>query len=207
MIIDPNMSPEDVLSHSIQDARRKLTEIARQEMFSRFGLIFWGLLLVLLDFKINGFDILPDLIGYILVAIGCAGLSEVSRRFSTASHLSWTMLALTLIAYALRDGGGIGFGFLHVAVDCAMMWFLLGGVMELAASRQRMDLSERASNRRVAYVVVMSLASLTGFVAQGSSAASAILSVGLMVCIFALLFLILHLIHRVKHELAGDHVV
>ena len=207
MIIDPSMSPEDALSHSLQDARRKLTEIARQEMFSRFGLIFWGLLLVLLDFKINGFDILPDLIGYILVAIGCAGLSNVSRRFSTASALSWIMSAITLIAYALKGGAATALGFLHLAVDGAMMWFLLGGVMELAASRQRMDLSERASNRRVAYVVLMSLASLAGFVVQGSSAVSAILSVGLMVCIFALLFLILHLIHRVKHELAGDHVI
>jgi len=204
MTIDPNRSREDALSHSLQDARRRLTAVAHQEMFSRFGLIFWGLLLVLLDFNINGFDILPDVIGYILVAIGCAGLSNVSPRFSTAGALSWIMLAVTLIAYFLNGGAATGWGFVHLVVDGAMMWFLLGGVMELAASRQRMDLSERASNRRVAYLVLMSLASVSGFAMEGSGAASAILAVGLIVCIFVLLFLILHLIHRVKHELAGD---
>jgi hypothetical protein len=41
-------------------------------MSTSFGYIFWGLILVILDFKINGFDLLPDVIGYVLVGIGSA---------------------------------------------------------------------------------------------------------------------------------------
>ena len=173
-------------------------------MFTRFGQIFWGLLLVILDFRINRIDILPDLVGYILVAAGCAGLSGVSRHFSTAGVLSWVLAAFALIVYALRGGAATGFKFLSLAVDCAMMWFLLGGVMELAAARERMDLSTQAANRRIAYVALTCLAALAGFVAQGSRDAAVVMAVVLVICILPLLFLILHLIHRAKHELAND---
>jgi hypothetical protein len=173
-------------------------------MFTRFGQIFWGLLLVILDFRINRIDILPDLIGYILVAVGCAGLAGVSRHFSTASVLSWVLAAFPLIACALRGSTATVFGFLSLAVDCAMMWFLLGGVMELAAARERMDLSTHAANRRIAYGALMGLAALAGFVAQGSRDAAVVMAVVLVICTLLVLFLILDLIHRAKHELAND---
>jgi len=174
-------------------------------MSTRFAQVFWGLLLVILDFKINRIDILPDFLGYILVAIGCSGLASISRHFSTASTLSWILVAFAFVGYALRGSASTVFGILNLAVDCAMMWFLLGGVMELAVARQRTDLSERASNRRIAYVVVMCLATLAGLVAQGSRDAAVVMVVVLVICILPLLFLILHLIHRAKHELTTDH--
>jgi hypothetical protein len=172
-------------------------------MFTSFGQIFWGLLLVILDVRISRIDILPDFIGYILVAVGCAGLSGASRHFSVASVLSWVLAVLSLVAYALRGSTATGFGFLCLAFDSAMMWFLLGGVMELAAARERLDLSTRAANRRIAYVALMCLAALAGFVAQSSRDAAVIMAVVLVICTLPLLFLILHLIHRAKHELTN----
>jgi hypothetical protein len=71
-----------------------------------------------------------------------------------ASVLSWILTAVALIAlldYMMPHGVATGLELLSVAVECAMMWFLLGGVMELAAARQRVDLSERGSQCRVAY--------------------------------------------------------
>jgi hypothetical protein len=32
---------------------------------ARFGQVFWGLLLVILDVNINHFDVLPDFVGYV----------------------------------------------------------------------------------------------------------------------------------------------
>jgi low temperature requirement protein LtrA len=174
-------------------------------MSTRFAQIFWGLLLVILDLRINRIDILPDFLGYILVALGCGGLTSFSRDFSTARTLSWILVAFALVGYVLHGSAATVFGILNLAVDCAMMWFLLGGVMELAMARQRSDLSERASNRRIAYVVVMCLATLASLVAQGSRELAVVMVVVLVICILPLLFLILHLIHRAKHELTGDH--
>jgi hypothetical protein len=177
--------------------------ISAQTMSTRFGLVFWGLLLVILDFNINGIDILPDVVGYILVAIGCAGLSSVSHRFSTASVLSCILAALALIAYILRGSIATGLEYVSLAVDIAMIWFLLGGVMELATARQRMDLSERASQYRIVYTVLMCLATLAGVV----GGPAVVMGIVVVICMLTLLILILHLLYRAKHELTGDFAV
>jgi hypothetical protein len=58
-------------------------------MATHFTQLFWGLLLVILDFfMINGFDLLADGVGYLIVAAGCRGLSSLSSRFETAQILS-----------------------------------------------------------------------------------------------------------------------
>jgi hypothetical protein len=82
-----------------------------------------------------------------------------------------------------------------------MIWFLLSGVMELAVARQRPYLSGQASQCRVANVALMCLQWLVGVLARSPGAADvmAIVSVG---CVVLLLFLILQLIYRARHELS-----
>lgn len=177
--------------------------ISARTVSTRFGLIFWGRLLVILDLYIFDIDVLPDFIGYIIVAVGCAGLSSVPRRFTVASVLSSILTAFALTACLLPGGIATGFEFLNIAVGCTMIWFLLGGVMELAPARQRVDLSERASQCRIAYVVLRCLAALAGVV----GGPAIVMGVVVVVCILTLLILILHLLHRAKHELTGDLAV
>ena len=57
------------------------------QIATRFGQVFWGLLLVILDVTINRFDILPDFIGYILVAVGLGGLTGLSPPVCDSPHL------------------------------------------------------------------------------------------------------------------------
>lgn len=171
---------------------------------TRFRQIFWGLLLVILDLKLNGFDVLPDFIGYILVAVGCGGLASLSRRFSTAQTLSGVLVVLSLVGFVFPTDLAFLYGLVYLAVDCAMIWFLLGGVMEFASARERPDLERLASSRRVAYVVLMSGITLIGLVAQGSQQVTLLMLVIFVTCTIPLLILILHLIHRVQHELGAD---
>ncbi|MEK7953363.1 hypothetical protein [Luteolibacter soli] len=171
-------------------------------MALRFIQIFWGLLLVVLDFNINQIDILPDILGYILIALGCRGLRDASPRFSTAATLAWIMAILSVAGYAVR-GNSIGFSLLSSAMDCAMMWFLLGGVMELANSRQRQDLSQRASSRRIAYVAIAALSTLIGYTIQ-SPGDGVVIGIALLIGMLVVLCLILHLIHRSIRELSDD---
>jgi len=51
---------------------------------SALNKIFWGTLLVFLDFQINHFDIFPDFFGYIFIYLGLAGLASYSNHFSKA---------------------------------------------------------------------------------------------------------------------------
>ncbi len=106
-------------------------------MSLRFAQIFWGLLLTILDFKFNGLDILPDFLGYILIALGCRGLAEFSDSFLLAGRLGWIMVAFPFVGYALRGNLWIVTKILNRAIDTGMIWFLLGGVMELAVASRR----------------------------------------------------------------------
>ena len=58
------------------------------------GKIFWGLVLWFFDFRLNGFDLLPDAVGLLLVASGSLGLRAGSRRFSSASTLCFVLAGL-----------------------------------------------------------------------------------------------------------------
>ncbi|AMQ07616.1 hypothetical protein [Sporosarcina psychrophila] len=53
-------------------------------MASALNKIFWGTLLVFLDFNINHFDIFPDFLGYLFIYLGLAGLVSYSNHFSKA---------------------------------------------------------------------------------------------------------------------------
>ena len=53
--------------------------------------IFFGWLLVFLNFTINGFDILPDFIGYLLIFAGVNKLAEKSPYFGEARIFALVM--------------------------------------------------------------------------------------------------------------------
>ena len=38
------------------------------------GKIFWGLIFVLLDFNVGRFDIIPDFVGYVFIALVIVGI-------------------------------------------------------------------------------------------------------------------------------------
>ena len=179
-------------------------------MSANFALIFWGLLLVFLNFRIDHVDILPDFVGYILVAVGCSRLSGASRCFPTARSLSCVLVLFDVLSYALSGSAATSFNLLERIVHCTMMWFLLGGLMELAQAQHRTDLSDRASRYRAAYVVAMCLATLAGLLAQSSrysvGEVGTVLAICILAALFLVLFLIFHLIYRFKHEVGKGYV-
>jgi hypothetical protein len=169
-------------------------------MFTYFGSIFWGLLLVFLDFSINGFDLLPDVLGYGLVAGGAGGLAKHYDSFRTATSLSWLLAVGSVVVFFISDPAGARFfGLLMTGFHCALIWTLLGGVIVLATDQSRPDLAERAASRRVAYVVLTVATLLLGWLPGGVLLAP--LAIVLLVAVFVVIVMILHLIHRVRYEL------
>lgn len=173
-------------------------------MTASIGYIFWGLLVVILDFNINQFDILPDFIGYILIAVGSNGLVSASRHFATARNSCWALMALSLIELIIKGDIEAVLGIIHLALNCTMMWFLLGGFMGIAVSYNRQDLAEKASNRRIVYVSLMCIASLLGFIAHEVRDIAALAVVVIVVAMLVLVVMILHLIHQVKSVLVEN---
>jgi hypothetical protein len=73
-------------------------------MTSRFKLVFRGVLFAFLSIQIDHFDALPDVIGYVLLVIGCGGLSS---HFTMAQVL-WAILAVLSVVPGWFIGGHSG---------------------------------------------------------------------------------------------------
>lgn len=62
-----------------------------------FNLIFWGLLFVVLDIRISSVDlVLPDFVGYILIASGLSRLASHHQWFRTARILAIVLVFVSL---------------------------------------------------------------------------------------------------------------
>ena len=171
-------------------------------MHARLGQIFWGLLLVILDFRVNDLDLLPDFLGYIIVAVGAAGLIEASARFRPARNLGWVLAFLSLAGLFFVRDASVVLGLITTALDCALVWCLLGGVMDISSAKGRPDLAEQASKRRVAYLALTCVMTLIGLTAGGERNAAELPIVLGIVTMLVLVVMILRLISRVRHEVA-----
>ena len=59
---------------------------------------YWGFFFIMLSFRIQGFDILPDFAGYILFAIGFNSLSEKSEHFKVAAKFNMPLVVISLFS-------------------------------------------------------------------------------------------------------------
>ncbi|WP_210470655.1 hypothetical protein [Sporosarcina sp. 6E9] len=74
------------------------------------NLIFWGYLFVLLQFNIEMIDILPDPIGYCLIASGCFGLREHYPIAQKAGIFAVGMIFVSIPTTFVNLDGVISFG-------------------------------------------------------------------------------------------------
>jgi hypothetical protein len=167
-------------------------------MRTQIEYLFWGLLLVIVDVAVNGFDLLPDFIGYIVIASGCGGLLAVSPRFGTARTLSIALVGTSLLEVFARGNLPPAWTLVGFVLSCSMIWFLLGGLMDLTMQHQRPDLAEKAAQRRTAYIVLASLGTLGAMFAPRLLGDAPVLVLLLVVIMLVLVVMILQLIWQVR---------
>ncbi|MGZ9584524.1 hypothetical protein [Paenibacillus marinisediminis] len=125
----------------------------------RFMIVFWGLLFVLLDFKVQGFDILPDIIGLILLIIGYTQLSSENEHFKRARTISIVYAVITIMTWVFPINYDIGMSpstltgiaillsFIFVAVDLILIYSHCSGIEEVARKLGQYEFAERAMSR------------------------------------------------------------
>lgn len=86
-------------------------------MKSALNLVFWGYLLVLLRFEI-GIDLLPDPVGYFLIALGCFGLREHYPIAQKAGNLAVGMIFISIptVFINLDEVSSLGWGAYTIAL-------------------------------------------------------------------------------------------
>ena len=167
-------------------------------MAAYFEYVFWGLLLVTVDVRIQRFDILPDFLGYLLVLAGCRGLVAASPDFGTAAIFSGLLIPVSLLDFVTPSPAAIALTFVGLLLNCGVIWFLLGGIMSLGASYQRPDLATKADERRRAYIIGAGVAMLGILVGQASPGTGSLLVILAAVVMLVLVVLVLHLIWQMK---------
>lgn len=65
--------------------------------FRGFHRIILGFLFILINFKINGFDLIPDFVGYILILSGLSALAEHHGAFSKARIFAGVLLICSFV--------------------------------------------------------------------------------------------------------------
>lgn len=137
-----------------------------------FNKFYWGFLFILFSFRIQGFDILPDVIGYILFAIGFHRLAEQSEYFVKIKTMNSIMILLSLFSIYERpaqDGGihinplGIVVGLASAVLLIVIVYHLMMGIKDMALERERPDIEQEASQKWT-YFLVFQIATLCTFI-------------------------------------------
>lgn len=125
-----------------------------------FTFIAWGLVFVLLSFKIQEVDILPDIVGYILIFIGLSKIEHYHSNFRKAKMLSVVFIVLSLIGmFQIRwtnpDGvfiaGGVLLGLVFLVLQLCLFYFIFIGMEEGSRNRGLIELSTLARRRWTQY--------------------------------------------------------
>ena len=169
-----------------------------------FWMLIWGLVFVLIDFEVKGFDIVPDFLGFGLIGVGASSLVQYAGAFQRARNLAWPLAGLSLLTYLFPPQTGRVLSMIAAVLTILLVWFLLGGVMQFTEERERRDLTKVAGRYRRIYAGVAIFAFLISVAAwfEPESASPFVALIALVMAVY-LAFLV-RLLVVVKGELAVD---
>lgn len=133
-----------------------------------FNKFFWGFLFIMFDFRIQGFDILPDIIGYILFTMGFLTLAARSDHFAKGKTYNMIMAVLSIFSIYEQpaQGGGVHInvtGTIVALVSIVMLllivYHLLMGIKEMAARQNQPGIAEEAE-KKWTFFLIYQIASL-----------------------------------------------
>ncbi|MDP5275580.1 hypothetical protein [Chengkuizengella axinellae] len=120
-----------------------------------FNRIFWGILFWF-DFRINDFDILPDIVGYILIFSGLSLLLQQNSHFISAQKLSIPLIVLSIFDVITLNIGFLGY-FIFVGftiLNLLLVFHLCKGIEVWARFNAQYQLADLAMNRWKIYFIV-----------------------------------------------------
>lgn len=131
-----------------------------------FNKLFWGFFFIMLSFRIQGFDVLPDIVGYVFFALGFADLASSSQYFKEASKYNIPMLMLSLFAIYEKpaQAGGVTFGqfgvlsfiigIASIILNLLVIYNLFMGIKEIALEEEHTELANEADERWNQYKIL-----------------------------------------------------
>ncbi|MFD2114800.1 hypothetical protein ACFSTH_09335 [Paenibacillus yanchengensis] len=173
-----------------------------------FRVIAWGLLLVVLDFNINGFDLLPDWLGYIIIISGCHQLSN-QLSYSQFRHANLAAYALLfiyivniLMLFSATSDSTIGLidGIMSVMM-IVFMYYICDGLFHFAQSIQESEFSQAVRRNWLFYFIANLIALISQPLLLLNSSFSIIMVVLIITVVLSTLFIIFKLFKAAKFHL------
>lgn len=121
--------------------------------------LYWGFIFIMLSFRIQGFDILPDVVGYLFFASGFSNIVSSSTYFSIAAKYNIPMIILSIfsIYQSPVQGEGIHLGPLgvfsipvaiaSVVLNLLVVYNLFMGIKDMAEKRGQFHLVRESDER------------------------------------------------------------
>lgn len=131
-----------------------------------FNKFFWGFFFMLVSFKVQGFDIFPDIVGYIMFAIGFNALSVHSDRFEKAKPFNYIMIFLSVFSIYERPAQAglmqtslsnwlvILIGVISTIINLIIVYNLFAGIIEMAKKQRKPDIADEADKKWTQYVII-----------------------------------------------------
>jgi hypothetical protein len=181
---------------------------------SGFNKLYWGFLFTMFGFRIQGFDILPDVVGYLFFAAGFSSLASSSNYFSVAAKYNIPMIILSL--FSIYQGpvqsGGINLGPMGlVSIPISIASFVLNllvvynlfmGIKDMAEKQQKYDLL-RESDEKWNQYKFLQIAILCAFIIIFIPLIGVLYIIGVFVITIILLISILGYIKRCNEILCA----
>jgi hypothetical protein len=139
-----------------------------------FRKLFFGFLIVFIDIRIDGFDLLVDLAGYLLVVVGLAELGIRNRNFARARVHATVLLALSALDLLIRTPSGVyskillfgnegltvAFFILLLVVNLMMIYLICKGIGEMAIAANAPSLADLAMSRWTVFLITYILSNV-----------------------------------------------
>lgn len=124
-----------------------------------FRNFYWGFLFVMVDFRLNGVDILPDIVGYLFFAAGLNILADRNFHFTKARTYNIVMILLSIFSIYEKQpqntGGlnihfdplGFVIGIASLIFSLLVFYHLFMGIKDLADAAGEGSIAEEAQQR------------------------------------------------------------
>lgn len=114
---------------------------------SNLTLIFWGILVVVVDVKLGWFDVLVDPAGYFLIFHALRPLGAIEEKFGKARQFALGALLASIPAMFGSSPTQLTF-FLETAFAICLNWLICTGILTLATAQGNVILSASALRTR-----------------------------------------------------------
>lgn len=131
-----------------------------------------GFILIMVDVRVRGFDLVPDIVGYILFALAINDLERRSECYAKAKPFNFVLIALSIFTLVETGNtpsfiGPLGYlvGIAALLLNLLVVYYLLMGTKEVLVMSGQRKLATEADRLWLYYLILKAAGVLSYLVA------------------------------------------